>query len=108
MKKKMFTKKIFLSFIFLFLTFNLTKNIIRISNEESIFLGIKKIENSFILNKLNQNSLIPIYQPDQKTNEKKGNGWQSRLCWDIKFLCTKNKIAISKKGDYLMIKKLEN
>ena len=105
-KKKIFSKNVFLSFIFLFLFFNFTKNILRISNEERVFFGIKKIENSFISNKISKNSLIPIYQPDKKANEKKGNGWQSRLCWDIKFLCTKNKIEITKKNNYLIIKKL--
>jgi len=61
----------------------------------------------FIENPFNENSLIQVFQPDQEANEKKGNGWQGRLCWDIKFLCTKNKIEITKKNNYLIIKKQE-
>ena len=38
-------------------------------------------------------------------NNKNGNGWQGRLCWDIKFLCTKNKVIIEEKKNYLFIKR---
>ena len=38
-------------------------------------------------------------------NAKKGNGWQGRLCWDIKFICTRNKVDIKKKNNYIVIKK---
>ena len=106
-KKIIFSKKIFLSLIFLFLFFNFSKNIERINTEKHVFFGIKKIENNFIENPFNENSLIQVFQPDQEANEKKGNGWQGRLCWDIKFLCTKNKIEITKKNNYLIIKKQE-
>ena len=104
-KKIIFSKKIFLSLLFLFLFFNFSKNIVRINAEKKVFFGIKKIENNFLKNPFNANSLIPVFQPDQEANEKKGNGWQSRLCWDIKFLCTKNKIEITKKNNYFIIKK---
>ena len=56
-KNKKFSKKVFLSLIFLCLFFNFTKNILRISDEEKVFFGIKKIENSFISNKFSKNSL---------------------------------------------------
>ena len=105
---KTFSKKIFINFIFIFLIFNFSKNIIRISNEEKIFLGIKKIENNFIPNTHYENNLVKVFQPDIEANEKKGNGWQGRLCWDIKFLCTKNKIMINKKNNYFIIQKLRN
>ena len=107
-KKKKYSKKIFLNLIFIFLLFNFSKNIIRITNEENIFFGIKKIENSYIENTNHKNNSIPVFQPDMKANMQKGNGWQGRLCWDIKFLCTKNKVIINKKNNYLVIKKLIN
>ncbi len=40
-----------------------------------------------------------------EANAEKGNGWQGRLCWDIKFLCTKNKVIIDRNMGYLIIKK---
>ena len=43
--------------------------------------------------------------PDMEANAEKGNGWQGRLCWDIKFLCTKNKVIIDRNMGYLIIKK---
>jgi hypothetical protein len=106
--KKIYSKKIFLNLIFIFLIFNFSKNIIRISNEEKIYFGIKKVENSFKKNTHSKNNSIQIFQPDMNKNAKKGNGWQGRLCWDIKFICTKNKVIINKKNGYLMIKKLIN
>ena len=78
----------------------------RLTNENKIFFGIKKIENDFMENTQYKNNSIKIFQPDMIANAKKGNGWQGRLCWDIKFLCTKNKVIIEKKKDYLFIKKI--
>ena len=105
-RKKSFNKKIFVIFISLFLFFNFSKNIKRIMEEEEIFLGIKKIENEFIPNVKFSNNIIPVYQPDILANANKGNGWQGRLCWDIKFICTMNRILISKNRNYLVIKNL--
>ena len=105
-KKKSFNKKIFVIFISLFLFFNFSKNIKRIMGEEKIFLGIKKIDNEFIPNVKYSYNIIPVYQPDMLANATKGNGWQGRLCWDIKFICTKNRILISKNRNYLVIKNL--
>ena len=42
-----------------------------------------------------------------RANAEKGNGWQGRLCWDIEFICTKNKVIIEKKSNYLFIKIFE-
>ena len=74
--------------------------------EEKIFLGIKKIDNEFIPNVKYSYNIIPVYEPDMLANATKGNGWQGRLCWDIKFICTKNRILISKNRNYLVIKNL--
>ena len=104
-KQKKFSKKMFINLIFIFLLFNFSKNILRVTNENELFLGIKKIENDFIENTQYKNNPIKIFQPDITSNAKKGNGWQGRLCWDIKFLCTKNKIIIEKKKNYLFIRK---
>jgi hypothetical protein len=105
-KKKKFSKIIFLNLILIFLIFNFSKNIIRITNEEKVYFGIKKIENNFKENTHSKGNSIPIFQPDMKANAKRGNGWQGRLCWDIKFICTKNKVTIYKKNNYLIIERL--
>ena len=107
-EKKIFSKRIFLSFITIFLIFNLTKNIDRLSNEKRIFIGIKKIQNFSMLNTLYDKNEIQIFQPDINSNAKKGNGWQGRLCWDIDFICTKNKVIIEKKNSYLFVKRSDN
>tara|TARA_B100000035_G_C21010806_1_gene559544 strand:- start:165 stop:1820 length:1656 start_codon:yes stop_codon:yes gene_type:complete len=104
-KQKILSKKIFVIFISLFLFFNFSKNIKRLNNEDKIFFGIKKIDNSYILNTKNNDTIISIFQPDMEANGIKGNGWQGRLCWDIKFICTKNKVDIKKVNNYLIIKK---
>ena len=107
-EKKIFSKRIFLSFITIFLIFNLTKNIDRLSNEKRIYIGIKKIQNFSMLNTLYDENEIQIFQPDINSNAKKGNGWQGRLCWDIDFICTKNKVIIEKKNSYLFVKRSDN
>ncbi len=106
--RKIFSKKIFLSFILLFLVFNLAKNVDRLSKEDDIFIGIKKINNMSIPNTYYEKNAIDIFQPDLQSNSYRGNGWQGRLCWDIDFICTKNKVAIEKINSYLFVKKLEN
>ena len=105
-KNKFFSQKIFITFLSIFLIFNLSKNIKWLAKEEKIFFGIKKIENDHVVNSYN-NNIISVYKPDFEANLKKGNGWQSRLCWDIKFLCTRNEILINKKNNYLIIKDLK-
>ena len=103
---KEFSKKKFLIFISVFLIFNFSKNILRISNTENLFLGIQKIENDYILNNTISNKYANIYYPDVKKNKK--NGWQGRLCWNTPFICSKNKLNVSKKKGYLVVKKLKN
>lgn len=105
-KKKILSKKIFIIFLSLFLFFNFSKNIKRLNDEDKIFFGIKKIENSYILNSKNNHSVIPTFQPNMEANAEKGNGWQGRLCWDIKFICTKNKVDIERVNNYIIIKRL--
>ena len=103
---KEFSKKKFLIFISFFLIFNFSKKILRINNNENLFLGIQKIENDYILNDKISNKYADIYYPDVKKNKK--NGWQGRLCWNTPFICSYNKLDVSKKKGYLVVKKLKN
>ena len=90
----------------MFIFFSFSKNIIRLTKVENIFLGILKIDNKYILHDKNNNQLIKIYQPDIQNNST--NGWQGRLCWNIPFICSYNKLDIRKKNGYLIINKLTN
>jgi hypothetical protein len=103
---KEFSKKKFLIFISIFLIFNFSKNILRITNTENLFLGIQKIENDYILNNKISNKYANIYYPDVKKNKK--NGWQGRLCWNTPFICSYNKLEVKKKNGYLIINKIHN
>ena len=103
---KNFSKKVFLIFLMTFIFFSFSKNIIRLNKVENIFLGVLKIENKYLLNKKNINQLVKIYRPDIENNSK--NGWQGRLCWDIPFICSTNKLDVKKKNGYLIINKLKN
>ena len=103
---RIFSKKVFIIFLSVFLIFNFAKNIVRISETEKIFIGIQKINNQFLLNKLVSNDYVNIYRPDVKNNKK--NGWQGRLCWDTPFICSYNNLTIKKKNGYLIINKLQN
>ena len=103
---KNFSKKFFLFFLTIFLFFSFSKNIVRLNKAESIFIGIQKIENRYILSQKNTNHLVKIYQPDTKNNSK--NGWQGGLCWNIPFICSYNKLDVRKKNGYLIINKLKN
>ena len=96
-----FSKRIFIIFVITFTFFSFSKNIIRLSKVDDIFLGIQKVNNQYIVNDINQ--LKKIYQPDIKTNSK--NGWQGRLCWNIPFICSYNKLELKEKNGYLIINK---
>ena len=86
--------------------FNFSKNIFRILNEKSIFLGIKKIENKYLINEISSNKHVKVYYPDIKKNSL--NGWQGRLCWDIPFICSwKKNIETREMNGYLFINKLK-
>ena len=93
-------------FISLFILFNFSKNIVRINDVDKVFLGVKGINNQYLLNDNNINEHVNIYYPDIKKNNK--NGWQGRLCWDIPFVCSYNKLDVNKKNGYLIFNKLEN
>ena len=102
--KKEFSKRIFIIFIAIFLIFNFSKNILRILNEKSIFLGIKKIENKYLINETSSNKYLKVYYPDIKKNS--ANGWQGRLCWNIPFICSwKKNIEAKEMNGYLFINK---
>ena len=90
-KKKSFSRKIFINFLLIFLFFNFSKNISRLTQEDKIFFGIKKIDNENIKNKNNNKNAMKIFMPDFEENKKKGNGWQGKLCWDIGFYVQKIK-----------------
>ena len=103
---KILSKKIFITFISIFLLFNFSKNIMRIKDTKKVFIGIQQIENKYLLNEENSNENANIYYPDIKKNTQ--NGWQGRLCWDIPFICTYNNIDVGKKNGYLIFNKLKN
>ena len=105
-KTKNFSKRVFLSLIFISLVFNFTKNTLRISKEDRIFLGIKKIQNNFYKYPNSESNFVSVYKPDIKKNMH--NGWQGRLCWDITFLCSHNEINVNKMYSYLIINKSNN
>ena len=104
-QNRVFSKKKFKIFILIFLLFNFSKNIIRIYNEDTIFYGIQKVKNEFLEYKNNTNEKLSVFYPDIQKNNKNGNGWQGRLCWDIKFLCSYGEIDINSSNNYLIIKK---
>jgi len=104
-QNRVFSKKKFIILILIFLLFNFSKNIIRIYDEDKIFYGIKKIKNEFLEYKNNSNERFSVFYPDNQKNIKNGNGWQGRLCWDIKFLCSYGEIDINSFYNYLIIKK---
>ncbi len=101
-----FSKKIFIVFVITFISFSFTKNIIRLSKNENLFLGVLKVDNQFILDEKNNNEFIKVYRPDIKKNSI--NGWQGRLCWNTPFICSYNILDIKKKNGYLIINKLIN
>ena len=98
-----FSKKIFTIFFMVFILFSFSKNIVRLTKVESIFFGILKIENQYILNNTNTGQIRKIFQPDIKKNSI--NGWQGRLCWNIPFICSYNSLKVRKKYGYLIINK---
>ena len=104
-QNRFFSKKKFTILILIFLLFNFSKNIIRIYDEDKIFYGIKKIKNEFLEYKNNNNERFSVFYPNNQKNIKNGNGWQGRLCWDIKFLCSYDEIDINSFNNYLIIKK---
>ena len=103
---KNFSKKFFFVFLMTFVFYSFSKNIMRLNQVDNIFLGILKIDNKFIINEKYTNKFIRIYQPDVKNNSI--NGWQGRLCWNIPFICSSNKLDVRKKNGYLIINKLTN
>ncbi len=98
-----FSKKIFIFFVMIFIFFSFSKNIVRLTKVENIFLGILKIENQYILNNTNTDQIRKIFRPDIKKNS--ANGWQGRLCWNIPFICSYNSLEVRKKYGYLIINK---
>ena len=103
---KIFSKKIFIIFISIFLLFSFSKNIIRLNKVDKIYLGVQKINNKYFMNKSDSNEFAKIFRPDIKKNLM--NGWQGRLCWNVPFICSYNKLDINKKNGYLIISKLKN
>ena len=98
-----FSKKIFIFFFMIFIFFSFSKNIVRLTKVENIFLGILNIENQYILNNTNTDQIRKIFRPDIKKNS--ANGWQGRLCWNIPFICSYNSLEVRKKYGYLIINK---
>ena len=103
---KKFSKKIFFIFFSIFLLFSFSKNILRISKSDDIYLGIQKINNEYIYNSNYTNKYVKIFRPNLEKNRK--NSWQGRLCWDIPFVCSYNNLEVVKKNGYLIFRKLKN
>ena len=105
-KKKILSKKFFLTLLCLFLLFNFSKNISRIIQKNYIVFGIDKINNKYILyDDYNNNNTIPVFRPNIELNELNGNGWQGRLCWDIPFICSYSEIKVNLINNYYFISK---
>lgn len=105
-RKKILSKKFFLILLCLFLTFNFSKNISRIIQKNYIVFGIDKVNNRYIpYDDYNNSNIIPVFRPDIKLNELKGNGWQGRLCWDIQFICSYSEIKVNLINNYYFISK---
>ena len=66
---------------------------------------LAKTAYKFFKDKLSKNEFIFVHRPDTKNNK---NGWQGRLCWDIPFMCSYNKINVDKNYGYLFFSKLNN
>ena len=101
MASKNFSKKVFLIFLMTFIFYSFSKNIIRLNKLNNIFLGTLKIENKYVLDDKNINQIVKIYRPDVESNSI--NGWQGRLCWDIPFICSYNKLEVKKKMDICLL-----
>ncbi|MDC2980400.1 hypothetical protein OAZ14_03025, partial [Candidatus Pelagibacter sp.] len=91
-------------FFSIFIVFNFSKNVLRLINEDNIFFGVHKIHNKYVNDNEYTNIHVKIFRPDVKNNSL--NGWQGRLCWNIPFICSYNKLDIRKKNGYLIINKL--
>ena len=103
-KKKIISIKIFLTLLCLFLTFNFSKNVNRIIQKNYIVFGIDRINNKYILyDDYNNNNTISVFRPDIEANKINGNGWQGRLCWDIPFICSYEKIKVNLINNYYFI-----
>ena len=102
---KKFSKKYFL-YSFQFSSIQFSKNILRISKSDDIYLGIQKINNEYIYNSKYTNKYVKIFRPNLEKNRK--NSWQGRLCWDIPFVCSYNNLEVVKKNGYLIFRKLKN
>ena len=100
------SKKIFVIFFVTFISYSFSKNIIRLTKSENIFFGIQKINNQYIVSEETINQLVKIHKPDVKKNSL--NGWQGRLCWNIPFICSYNRLEVKEKNGYLIINKLSN
>ena len=103
---KQFSKKVFIIFFSIFILFNFSKNIYRLNKEKIIYVGIQKIHNKYVENIQYSNKHTKIFLPDVENNSQ--NGWQGRLCWDIPFICSSNKLNVGKKNGYLIINTLKN
>ena len=103
-KKKVFSKKIFLTLLCLFLIFNFSKNINRIIQKNYVVFGIDRINNKYVLyDNYNDHKIISVFRPDIEAN--KLNGWQGRLCWDIPFICSYKAIKVNLINNYYFISK---
>lgn len=105
-QNRIFSIKVFLIFFCIIILFNFSKNINRIIGKERFFFGIEKVENKFVLLQDNLVYNLKVFTPDFEKN--KINGWQGRLCWDIPFICSHNKLVIDKKNSYLILNKMND
>ena len=95
-----------MTFISIFIFFSFSKNIIRLNKVDNIYLGIQNVHNKYLSNKIDSNEFAKVFYPDVENNTE--NSWQGRLCWNTPFICSYNKLDVSKKNGYLIINKLKN
>ncbi|SMF79381.1 LIC_10190 family membrane protein [Candidatus Pelagibacter sp. HIMB1321] len=106
--QKIFSQKIFITLLILCLTFNFSKNLKRISEKNIITFGIDGVKNEYIeFNDNVVNEKVSVFRPNIEANNLAGNGWQGRLCWDIPFICSYNKIKVNLVNNYIIINSLK-
>ena len=82
--------------------------IIRIIKKNYVVFGIDGVKNEYVIyDNYNITKTISVFRPNIESNNLKNNGWQGRLCWDIPFLCSYNKINVNLINSYYVISRIK-